>query len=218
VGVDALHTRDVRQTHRLLIRHILAVRSIPVFSHCKAVFIFESNLAFESQHLLHALEAAGIKNWVSLSEGQQGTLGWLTTADRKESMCLLLREAMTVGRICLHERFFSCELEPREARKRISDELSTYCIVTEPAKTTFGKMRKTYTGKLFGKQDDLSIAIQLAVIGQQKFFQDSKVYASSFTRNSNTCTQPPTPCKPPHHPLFPLAVCLSTAISAWTTT
>ena len=180
MGVDALHTRDVRQTHRLLIRHILAVRSIPVFSHCKAVFIFESNLAFESQHLLHALEAAGIKNWVSLSEGQQGTLGWLTTADRKESMCLLLREAMTVGRICLHERFFSCELEPREARKRISDELSNYCIVTEPAKTTFGKMRKTYTGKLFGKQDDLSIAIQLAVIGQQKFFQDSKVYALFF--------------------------------------
>ena len=180
MGVDALHTRDVRQTHRLLIRHILAVRSIPVFSHCKAVFIFESNLAFESQHLLHALEAAGIKNWVSLSEGQQGTLGWLTTADRKESMALLLREAMTVGRICLHGAFFSCELEPREARKRISDELSNFCIVTEPAKTTFGKMRKTYTGKLFGKQDDLSIAIQLAVIGQQKFFQDSKVYALFF--------------------------------------
>lgn len=37
-----------------------------------------SNLAFESQHLLHALEAAGVKNWVSLSEGQQGSLGWLT--------------------------------------------------------------------------------------------------------------------------------------------
>ena len=35
-------------------------------------------MAFESQHLLHAVEAAGIKNWVSLSEGQQGSLGWLT--------------------------------------------------------------------------------------------------------------------------------------------
>ena len=42
-----------------------------------------SNLAFESQHLLHAVEGAGIKNWVSLSEGQQGTLGWLTTNERK---------------------------------------------------------------------------------------------------------------------------------------
>lgn len=42
-----------------------------------------SNLAFESQHLLHALENNGVKNWVSLSEGQQGALGWLTTNERK---------------------------------------------------------------------------------------------------------------------------------------
>ena len=72
LAVDALHTRDVRHTHRLLVKHISAVRAIPLFSLAKAVLIFESNLAFESQHLLHAVEQAGIKNWVSLSEGQQG--------------------------------------------------------------------------------------------------------------------------------------------------
>ena len=83
LGVDALHTRDVRHTHRLLVKHLLAVRAIPLFALAKAVLIFESNLAFESQHLLHAVEQAGIKNWVSLSEGQQGTLGWLTTNERK---------------------------------------------------------------------------------------------------------------------------------------
>ena len=36
------------------------------------------------------------------------------------------------------------------------------------------QVRKTYTGKLYGKQDDLCIAIQLAMVGCQKFFQDSK--------------------------------------------
>jgi len=35
-------------------------------------------------------------------------------------------------------------------------------------------VRKTYTGKLYGKQDDLCIAIQLALIGQQKFYSDIK--------------------------------------------
>jgi len=78
LGVEALHTRDVRHTHRLLTNHISAIRKIPIFSHTTCVLILESNLAFESQHLLHALEAAGVKNWVSLSEGQQGSLGWLT--------------------------------------------------------------------------------------------------------------------------------------------
>lgn len=53
------------------------------------VFIFESNLAFEAQHLLHAVQnyrdeqGRGIGNWVSLSEGQQQAHGWLTTNERK---------------------------------------------------------------------------------------------------------------------------------------
>ncbi len=107
-------------------------------------------MAFESQHLLHAVQNAGIKNWVSLSEGQQGSLGWLTTNDRKQQMCLLLRESMAVGKIALANEFFSNELTIIEAKMRIKDELSSYCVVTEAPKTTFGKTRITYTGKLYG--------------------------------------------------------------------
>lgn len=103
--------------------HINRVRSIPILAHTTAVLIFESNLAFESQHLLHALEGAGVKRWVSLSEGQQGTLGFLTTAERKEQMCLLLREALTVGRISFHKDFHSNEMSDDEARRRVVDEM-----------------------------------------------------------------------------------------------
>ena len=172
--MDAKHTKDVRQTHALLVNHLATIRRMQIFAHCKFVLIFESNLAFESQHLLHAVEAAGIKNWVSLSEGQQGTLGWLTTNERKQQMCLLLREALTVGRIAIAHEFFSNELKHTEAKIRIKDELSSYCVVTEPPKTTFGKVRTTYTGKLYGKQDDVCVAIQLSLIGCQKFFQEGK--------------------------------------------
>lgn len=35
-------------------------------------------------------------------------------------------------------------------------------------------MRTTYTGKIYGRQDDLVIALQLALIGTQKFWQDPK--------------------------------------------
>lgn len=177
LGVEALHTKDVRQTHKLLVEHLATIRRMAVFGHCKLVLIFESNLAFESQHLLHAVDNAGIKNWVSLSEGQQGTLGWLTTNERKvraaldrapesplatftwhapptlptmcalrlreqQQMCLLLREAMTVGKIALACEFFSNELGAPGAKMRIKDELSSYCVVTEAPKTTFGKVHK----------------------------------------------------------------------------
>jgi hypothetical protein len=41
LGVEALHTRDVRHTHRLLIKHILALRQINILSHTKTVLILE---------------------------------------------------------------------------------------------------------------------------------------------------------------------------------
>ena len=52
-------------------------------------------------------------------------------------------------------------------------------------------MRKTYTGKIYGKQDDLSIALQLALIGCQRFWQEPR-YASF--RNQNTDVN--RPCYP----------------------
>ena len=39
------------------------------------------------------------------------------------------------------------------------------------------KARKTYTGKVHGRQDDLVIALQLACIGCSKFFQDPRYRA-----------------------------------------
>jgi len=76
-------------------KHILAVRQISLMAHTVAVLIFESNLAFESQHLMHSLEENKIRRWVSLSEGQQQTLGWLTTNERKEQDCTHLKQPVT---------------------------------------------------------------------------------------------------------------------------
>lgn len=129
---------------------------------------------------------------------------FIVCARSQQQMCLLVREALSVGKMAIAQAFFSTELAKTEAKMRIRDELSSYCVVTEAPKTTFGKVRSpsllarthphrnrhdaqvrtTYTGKLYGKQDDLAIAIQLALIGCQKVIPNQ------------TCTrsfhQPPT--------------------------
>ena len=72
-------------------------------------------------------------------------------------MCLLLREAMTVGKIALAREFFSNELGTAAAKTRIKDELSSYCVVTEAPKTTFGKVR--CRAFLFCPTDALSASV-----------------------------------------------------------
>ena len=76
-------------------------------------------------------------------------------------MVFQLRDALSVGNISLSDQFFSVCLDEREAIKAIRDELCRFAIITEPAKTLFGKVRRTYTGKIGGQQDDLAICLQL---------------------------------------------------------
>ena len=85
-----------------------------------------------------------------------------------------LRDALRVGCLYLSDGFFSVLMEEREALKTIRDELCRFAIVTEPAKTMFGKVRRTYTGKLGGLQDDLAIVLQLAITGLRCFYQSEK--------------------------------------------
>lgn len=84
------------------------------------------------------------------------------------------RDALRVGNIFLSNEFFSVLLDEREALKQMRDELCRFAIVTEPAKTTFGKVRRTYTGKIGGLNDDLAITLQLAITGLRAFYQNDK--------------------------------------------
>jgi hypothetical protein len=61
-----------------VIKHIVTARQIPGLENATVVLVLESNLAFEAQHIVHAINSAGIKRWVALSEGAGGSLGWLT--------------------------------------------------------------------------------------------------------------------------------------------
>ena len=146
---------------------------------------------------------------MSLSEGAHGGLGWHTTHERKESMALLLREAMRVGRLSYHPNFFSVSLGAHAAKKRLGDELRNFSVVVEAPKTHFAKVsnalnirthtptyqpvltfvrvlvsqtRKTYTGKLGGLQDDACISFQLAMAAMRTFWESPK-YAQ-FARQS----------------------------------
>tara|TARA_S200000501_G_C20427739_1_gene570891 strand:- start:293 stop:586 length:294 start_codon:yes stop_codon:yes gene_type:complete len=89
-------------------------------------------------------------------------------------MVFQLRDALRVGNIFLSDEFFSVLMEEREAIKTIRDELCRFAIITEPAKTLFGRIRKTYTGKIGGLNDDLAICLQLAITGLRCFYQSSK--------------------------------------------
>jgi hypothetical protein len=212
LGLDALQTRDVRATHALVIAHMHRVRQIRGLENAIVVLSLESNLAFEAQHIVHALQERKVPKWIALREGAGGSLGWLTTNERKEArtpsplsslpaaapppvsccrlcvpfadastlapalaqaMCFQLRDVLHVGNIALSAEFFSTSLSARDALARLVNEMRFFSILVDPPKSAFGKTRRTYSGKTFGN-DDLVIALQLAITGLRAFAQNPK--------------------------------------------
>jgi hypothetical protein len=89
-------------------------------------------------------------------------------------MCFQVREALRIGCIAFSDEFFSTVTEPNTAKRQLEDELNNFCILTEAPRTPFGKPKRTYSGKVGGRNDDLSIALQLAVAGLRCFYQNER--------------------------------------------
>ena len=150
------------------------MRSIEGLQTAFIVFVLESNLAYESQHITNMLYTKGIPRWALLKEGAGGSAGWLTTAPRKEEMCLNLRGYLTGRKISMYENFVSTHNDVPTTLSMLKSELKNYCVIVEAPNTPFGKVKKTYGGKIGNRQDDLCIAMQLALIGMEYLYKSDK--------------------------------------------
>jgi hypothetical protein len=54
-------------------------------------------------------------------------------------MCLLLRESLSVGKLCFSDEFFCSTQGLREVKEQLENELRNFCVLVEAAKTPFGK-------------------------------------------------------------------------------
>ena len=67
----------------------------------------------------------------------------MTTNERKEQMCLLTREAVSVGKIHFSDQVFSTTQSVREVKDQLEGELRNFCVLVEASKNPFGKVKKT---------------------------------------------------------------------------
>ena len=141
LGCELLRTKNVAETHRVVVDHLASVRKMTGMDESTAVLSLESNLGFECQHIIHALKRAETPRWLALNEGAGGGIGFLTTNQTKEASCFQLRDALRVGCIALSDEFFSNTLGEKDALNAMKDELERFSIVVEPPNTLFGKVR-----------------------------------------------------------------------------
>lgn len=176
-GRDAAPFADPHAQQQLLINHIHALRKLPGHDASQVVFIPESNLGFEAQHHAMALERSKVPQLVTLREGPQQSIGLLTTNDTKAAQCKLLQELLQNSALSVCADMVCLSMEPAEALQQLVGEMKNFSIVVEPPKNAFAKSKMTFSGKLGGQNDDLIIALQLALLGMRRFL-NNPLYAS----------------------------------------
>ena len=162
-GLDAICSKNPAQYEPVLTEHILALRKHPQTSRAVIVMMIESNLGFEAFHIERFLKRSRLANYCVCMNDRDQKVGLRTTNPVKEAMWIKLRTFLEEDAVCFWDNLVTMNQDktPREMRKELQEELNQYKVMTELPKTVFQKTKRTFTGKLGGSVDDLSVTIQL---------------------------------------------------------
>ena len=148
------------------------------------VLAVESNLGFEAAHNGRYVTQAGIQNVHSAQETKvqrsQNTLreaaatvtGIRTTNQTKEHMYILLRSLLEEREICVWSDMQSQSDAPAQVKKVVRQMHNYSAVHTDPNRV-FAQTKRVFTGKAMGEQDDLLIALQLAVMYRKVYIRGS---------------------------------------------
>lgn len=84
-------------------------------------------------------------------------------------MCKLTQELLLSDALSLSDRMICLSDDAPTLVKALLGEMRAYSIIIEPPRTAFGRSRHTFSGKIGGQQDDMIIALQLALLGTRMF-------------------------------------------------
>lgn len=157
------------------------------------MLVVESNLGFEAAHNARYVGEANISNvdiaheassrsatkrtasgqniHQTLAQHTRAVTGVRTTNESKEQMYIMLRSALEDRTFVAWDQLITSS-DPEEQRKKLARQMHNYSAMHTDPSRVFAQTRRVFTGKAMGEQDDLLIAVQLAVMYRRVFIQN----------------------------------------------
>jgi hypothetical protein len=173
IGLETFQSKSALENHSLLVRHVKALEQTGLYQNALKVFILESNLGLESEHISHMLRD-NISNYLVMSEKPEGgKIGFCTTNAMKTLAVEQLRERLGDGafRVAEEACMVSISHTYNEIVGIMFEQMREFSEVLR--ESAVEKPKKYYSGKNSGK-DDLIIAVLLAITWSGYFFKSEK--------------------------------------------
>lgn len=175
VGMESFQSKNAMENHGLIVEHCRRLEQNGIFDNALKIFILESNLGLESEHISHML-TENISNFLVMSEkADGGKVGFHTSNAIKSLAVEHLRERL--GDNSLHiasEGQFVCVSKSYDTIcAMLMDQLSEFAEVLKEDNMKIHKPKRFYSGKAAGK-DDLILSLLLSAYWSGYFFSSGK--------------------------------------------
>lgn len=176
IGLESFQSINALENHGLIVNHVRALEQIPEIRNALKVFILESNLGLESEHIKHMLDD-NISNFLVMNEKDgSGKIGFQTTNSLKDQAVEHARERLGDRSIRFGHpgNFVSVSKDYESAKGTLLDQMAEFAVILKEDKTyQVKKPVKMFSGKSAGK-DDLVIAFLLCMYWSGYFYSSGK--------------------------------------------
>ena len=171
-GLDAVKSKAPSQYEPVLYDHIMAFRNHQYTKNARIVIMVENNLGFESFHIERFINRTKARNNCCFLTDKDQKVGLRTTNPIKESMWHKFKTFLEEDAVFVWEEIVSVNSNytSKEMLKQLREELNNYKVMIELPKTVFQETKRTFTGKLGGAIDDLSVTVQLNALWHSEFY------------------------------------------------
>lgn len=164
IGMESFTSRSAEENFSLIYRHLCEIDKNELFRNALKVFIIESNLGLESDHIKSFLDRKGIRKYLVMSESEKegAKVGFRTTNAMKTSAVEQVREKLIDGSLNLiDDKQLICVSQTiHTIKSMLFTQLMDFSQVLK--EQDFDKPRKYWSGKASGK-DDLVMTVLFAV-------------------------------------------------------
>jgi hypothetical protein len=186
IGLDAAPLKNWRDQRDLLLAHLRALRAHPTLQNIPIVLVVESNLGFEAAHNARYVAEANVPHVEvaqeqrrtqnepeTLAEHARAVVGVRTTNESKEQMYILLRNLLEEDTLRVWDELITTHSAGSDKQlSKVIQQMHNYnAVFTDPGRV-FAQTRRVFSGKAQGEQDDLLIALQLAILYRRVFIRN----------------------------------------------
>lgn len=175
VGMESFQSKNALENHGLIVEHCRRLGESGIFDNSLKVFILESNLGLESEHISHMLEE-NVSNFLVMSEKDGGgKVGFHTSNSIKALAVEHLRERLGDNslHIACEDQFVCVSRSYDTICAMLIDQLSEFAEVLKEDTMKVNKPKRFYSGKAAGK-DDLILSLLLSAYWSGYFFSSGK--------------------------------------------